>query len=66
MMEQRFEVKPIGVKYICDSCEEGEMIYTGEMLFFNPPTFKHTCNNCDSNQNFIEKYPLIRYQEFSG
>ncbi len=33
MMEQRFEVKPIGVKYICDSCEEGEMIYTGEMLF---------------------------------
>ncbi|MED2129060.1 hypothetical protein P4V88_26680 [Bacillus thuringiensis] len=32
-MEQRFEVKPIGVKYICDSCEEGEMIYTGEMLF---------------------------------
>lgn len=64
-MERKFTVKPVGVKYICDSCGEGEMIYTGDIIFSDPPKFKHTCSNCDINQNYSEKYPLVRYQDFN-
>lgn len=34
-MEKEFEVHPVLARYICDSCEEGEMLPTGELLQIN-------------------------------
>ncbi|MED1603656.1 hypothetical protein [Alkalihalophilus marmarensis] len=61
-MELQFEVKPVGVKYICDKCNEGEMLPTGKNKWLNePPQIEHKCNKCRYIQNFKETYPLIRY-----
>lgn len=60
-MEETFAVKPVGVKYICDSCRKGEMLPTGKNYWSNPPQFEHECNQCGGKINLEEKYPLIRY-----
>lgn len=62
-LEKTFEVKPIGVKYICDSCEKGEMRTTGKMKMFETHAeYHHTCDTCGAESDLPEKYPLIRYQ----
>ncbi|MGQ7108381.1 hypothetical protein ACUN13_29580 [Bacillus cereus group sp. Bce041] len=64
-METNFEVKVVGVKYTCDKCKEGEMIYQagiGTMLLTSPPQFEHTCTNCEFKQNLSKKYPTIEYK----
>lgn len=62
-MERNFEVKPIGVKYICDKCGDGEMLPTGKMKMFETHAlYPHICNKCATEKDFIEKYPLIRYE----
>lgn len=63
-MEKEFLVKPIGIKYICDTCNEGEMIPTGENNWLtNPPNFNHKCNKCGKELLLSDKYPIIRYKE---
>lgn len=62
MTEQNFQVVPIGIKYICDLCKEGEMEYTGNMLMTNPPQFTHKCNRCEVEKSFFKKYPTIEYK----
>jgi DNA-directed RNA polymerase subunit RPC12/RpoP len=62
-MEETFDVKPVGVKYICDKCGKGEMLPTGRNDWSaNPPLLEHECNYCGTKMKFHEKYPLIRYQ----
>ncbi|UOK49472.1 hypothetical protein KU891_29105 (plasmid) [Bacillus tropicus] len=62
-MEQTFEVRPFGVKYICDSCGEGEMLHTGEIKWrSSPPELAHECNQCGHKEYFHDKYPLIRWE----
>lgn len=61
-MEQNFDVKPIGVKYICDDCLKGEMVPTGKHDFYpEHMEFEHQCNNCGIKIKLHDKYPLIRY-----
>ncbi|MGE1060813.1 hypothetical protein [Bacillus sp. GMa5/1] len=62
VLKKLFEVKPYGVKYICDSCEEGEMLPTGKAYWSDPPKFEHACNQCSAKLSLSEKYPVIRYQ----
>lgn len=62
-MEKEFLLKPIGIKYICDNCNEGEMMPIGENSWLsNPPKFNHKCNKCGSEKLLNEKYPIIRYK----
>lgn len=62
-MEEKFLVKPVGVKYICDSCKVGEMLPTGNNNWSsNPPKFEHKCTHCYTKVLLNEKYPLIRYE----
>lgn len=62
-MEISFSVKPVGIKYVCDSCEIGEMKQTGEMKMHSThATFIHKCDNCLNEIELKEKYPLIRYE----
>ncbi|MGO1061082.1 hypothetical protein ACTL32_18370 [Planococcus sp. FY231025] len=61
-MENFYDVRSIGVKYICDSCKQGEMVITGKSDWIaDPPKFEHTCDNCKEINFFIEKYPTIRF-----
>ncbi|MNO34235.1 hypothetical protein D3C76_242660 [compost metagenome] len=63
-MEETFLVKQVGVKYKCDQCENGEMRPTGKMIMHEThATFVHRCDNCESEIDLKEKYPLIRYDQ---
>jgi DNA-directed RNA polymerase subunit RPC12/RpoP len=62
-LEKRFEVKSIGIKYICDTCGEGEMSPTGGLKMFETnATYPHICERCGAEKDLLEKYPLIRYE----
>ncbi|MEK3821360.1 hypothetical protein MKY20_20005 [Cytobacillus sp. FSL W8-0315] len=62
-MEERFIVKPVGVKYICDYCKAGEMQATGEIKMYEKyANFIHKCKKCFKKKELKEKYPLIRYE----
>lgn len=64
-MEQQFEVKPVGVKYVCDSCGKGDMVYrggNGDMILLGKDIkFKHYCYTCKCEKVFCKKYPFVDY-----
>lgn len=67
MAEEQFDVKVIGVKYTCDKCGTGEMVYSDQMDLTGTSEDKnavwlHKCNNpsCNNNQKFDEKFPTFR------
>ena len=60
MGEQKFEVVPYEVKYLCECGEE--MKSTGRMFMSNPPQFPHKCEGCEKEINLTEKYPTIRWE----
>lgn len=66
MAEFEFKVKPYGVDCRCDKCNKGVMMYTeGNMKINNlqgPPKFTHRCNSCGHEQDYFEKYPVIRWR----
>lgn len=61
-MEREFDVKPIGIKYICDVCSKGEMLPNGKNDFRHSVEIGHTCSYCGEEQKFVVKYPLTRYK----
>ena len=63
MKESFFEVKPIGVKYLCDC--GSEMFPTGAMILCDPPQFTHKCSECEKTVKLLDKYPTIRWQKVS-
>ena len=49
--------------YICDVCNEGEMLPTGFVLTSNPPKYPHRCNKCGTTMDVSGiKYPYISYE----
>ncbi len=63
MPEQTFEIKPVGVKYICDKCGNGEMTnLDGHMLMVYPPQYKHMCSFCGAEKHLEKKYPTVEYR----
>lgn len=63
MPEQTFEVKPVGVRYICDQCNEGEMIKDPDVKnawLTDPVQYPHKCNKCGYTCGLIESYPTVR------
>lgn len=59
MPELKREVRPVEVNYLCDSCEQGMMIQSGEM---DPTTgdIPHKCLICEHEQVFQWRpYPRI-------
>jgi hypothetical protein len=62
---KEFEVRTVGIDYICDECLEGKMLPTGgSMLLSDPPQFAHQCDNinCCAKANFTERYPTFRVE----
>lgn len=63
MSERTYEVRNVGVDYICDNCNTGEMEQTGVMLMTDPAQWTHRCNHCGQTKNFFQKYPSIRWEK---
>ena len=71
--ERTFDVHPVGVKYICENCNEGEMELDKENpIYFatNPPLIPHKCTKCGCKMSLRKTYPYIEwlsddeYQEY--
>lgn len=61
-MEKEINVVPYAVIRICDSCNQGEMLPTGEVKYPGPLWCEHRCERCGNTNNFNEKYPLIKFR----
>lgn len=61
--EETFNVKPIGVKYICEFCNEGEMktVAGSEVKMGFPPMFDHKCTKCGKTMLLPKMYPYIEW-----
>ena len=64
--EQLFEVKPIGVKYICEFCNNGEMIADSNQVIemkdgHMVKLFVHKCKKCGRTMQLPKVYPHIEW-----
>ena len=65
--EERFDIKPVGVRYICEFCHEGEMIMTDDnndvrlAVMTYPPQIKHRCDKCGKEKLLTKSYPYIEW-----
>lgn len=65
--EEAFEVRPIGIRYICEHCHEGEMVVDnsdGQFLntvLTNPPLIPHRCTKCGGTLMLPRSYPYIEW-----
>lgn len=62
--ERTFNATPIGVKYICEFCNEGEMKYTpNKEAELSMPLLFHKCTNCGMSLGLPKMYPYIEWIE---
>lgn len=60
--EKEFKVNPIGVMYICEFCNEGEMkvdIIGTIKTDIGVPLFPHKCTKCGKTMHLPKQYPYI-------
>ena len=63
MSEREFEVRIVGIDYICDECNSGVMgNRDGIMLMSNPPQWTYVCNHCGHVQTLAAGYPRIEHK----
>lgn len=60
MSQRRFPVQPVGVAYLCDECQKGLAVATGQTNAEG--LHRHTCNNCNFNYFFPVKYPTVEWR----
>lgn len=62
--EKLFEVNPIGVKYICEFCNVGEMIYAPDRVIdaHDLRRIPHICSNCNKEMILPKIYPYVEWQ----
>lgn len=62
--ERAFNLHPVGIKYICENCNEGEMIIDKDnpiILTSNPPLIPHKCNKCGCEMRLMKTYPYVEW-----
>lgn len=61
--EERFPIKPEGVRYICENCHKGEMKYTASPdqvhLNIDARLYPHKCEKCGMEMMLPRVYPYI-------
>jgi len=62
-MEVKFKVETLGLKYVCDECKEGDMIFTGLGTQKQPQKFQHKCNKCGKEKLLDRQYPGVEWKE---
>lgn len=68
--EEAFEITPIGVRYRCESCEDGEMRFDPQameqeamlMPMMQVPMFPHVCTKCGAKMKLPRQYPRIEWK----
>jgi predicted RNA-binding Zn-ribbon protein involved in translation (DUF1610 family) len=66
--EEIFEIKPIGVRYICEHCGIGEMkLATDNIMGISMLTDlslmrKHRCTHCNGELLLTKTYPYIEWE----
>ena len=66
MNEERFQIKPEGVRYICEFCNEGEMKFAPERQEDNGPLYTHVCTKCNKEMLLQKVYPYIDWIPVEG
>lgn len=62
--ERTFNVTPIGVKYICEFCNKGEMKYSpSDEVISSMSLLFHKCTNCGKAMMLPKMYPYIEWIE---
>lgn len=63
--EERFPIKPEGVRYICENCQKGEMKYDPDvnknLLDMGLNLYPHKCTNCGIQMDLPKVYPYIEW-----
>lgn len=66
--EVSFPVKPVGVKYICEFCNQGEMIAVNDVTLMidaakreGPVMIPHRCTLCGKDMLLPRTYPRIEF-----
>ena len=63
--EERFQIKPEGVRYICEFCNEGEMKYIPHIPADNH-LYEHECTKCKKHMLLPKVYPYIDWVPLEG
>jgi len=63
--EKLFGVRPIGVKFICPFCNEGEMKSDLDNPERMPHMFPHKCTKCAKTMQLNKVYPYIEWDEIT-
>lgn len=68
--EETFKIHPVGVRYICEFCNAGEMkVDTSggsvQVVLTNPPLIPHKCTNCGKTMQLPKSYPYVEWEELS-
>ena len=65
--EKLFNVRPVGIRYICELCGKGEMKVDtspdAQILMSNPPLIPHVCTSCGGKMSLPKQYPYIEWEE---
>ena len=62
--EEVFEVKPIGVRYKCEFCNDGyQQIDPSVPYTPNDKLISHKCNKCGKTMLLPKAYPYIEWLE---
>lgn len=64
--EVMFPLHPVGVKYVCDFCNEGEMQISEDpndsiVTLGTRPMFKHKCTKCGNTLQLPRSYPYVKF-----
>lgn len=60
--EQAFRIHPVGIKYICEFCHKGEMVYDPKEKYLTPDALKkHVCDKCGGVLMLPRMYPYIEW-----
>lgn len=61
-MIKECKTEAIGLICICDKCNKGEMLPTGENMWNSTHPFKHRCTECGNEEFYSDKYPTIKHK----
>lgn len=60
--EETFEINPIGIKYKCEFCNEGEMLVAVDYKEDVPVNmYPHKCTKCGKVMFLPRMYPYIKW-----
>lgn len=60
-IEKNVHAVPYAVLKLCEICEKGEYLPTGNNKYTPDIQIEHKCNHCGKTQTFKESYPAIRF-----